>query len=110
MGVASRVYVEQSINDFGVIVVDDGSDPPLKQSLSDDSWAGLDLELLTRRTHWTGRRSKCGSKPETQEFIVFVDDDVFASRYFVEATLAAVGRSFELGAPVVSLRTVCSTR
>jgi GT2 family glycosyltransferase len=94
----------QSVDDFGVIVVDDSSEPPLGPVVDEaNAELGLDVTVITLPAPSgpaAGRNA--GVAASTAEFVVFVDDDVYPSRHFVEAHLETVTRPHDPARPIVS--------
>ncbi|HEX6032570.1 MAG TPA: glycosyltransferase [Tepidiformaceae bacterium] len=79
----------QSMGGFGVIVVDDGSDPPVKETTS----AGLARSLGVRFLATDGNRGpaaarNAGVAASEASLIAFIDDDVDADPSWLEAHLA----------------------
>ncbi|MGE5597236.1 MAG: glycosyltransferase family 2 protein [Hyphomicrobiales bacterium] len=68
---------EQSYRDFGVVVVDDGSDVPAEQTIDGELAAALGVRFV-RQEHSSGpaRARNLGVAASEAEFIVFIDDDV----------------------------------
>jgi GT2 family glycosyltransferase len=92
----------QSTDRFRVIIVDDGSTPPLAESIA---------ELTTnRRVHLlrhddsTGPAAarNAGVASSDADYIVFVDDDVAPNSTFVESHLRSVTSGSPTEAPIVS--------
>jgi GT2 family glycosyltransferase len=93
----------QSVQGFGVIVVDDCSEQPMADALGPDVTTGLDvihLRLDVPSGPAAGRNA--GVAASDAEFIVFIDDDVVPNRRFIEAHLDAVAPAADSSAPVVS--------
>jgi GT2 family glycosyltransferase len=86
----------QSVDHFGIIVVDDCSDPPL--DIESPNVTTLRLDQPSGPA--AGRNA--GVAVSRADFIVFVDDDVVVNREFVEAHLRAVTASAPGAGPVVS--------
>lgn len=94
---------QQSTQDFGVIVVDDHSDEPVDEIVADA--AGDDLATsVIRLAQQSGPAAarNAGVAASAARYVIFVDDDVFPSRQFVAAHLAAVTAESDDGAPIVS--------
>lgn len=91
----------QSTHGFGVIVVDDCSEPPVDLHSAD---AGRPPVTCLRLEHPSGPAAgrNAGVAASSAEFIIFVDDDVVANRHFVEAHLGAVSAARDGEAPIVS--------
>lgn len=95
--------VEQTVHDFGVIVVDDCSDTPLRAIVEEERFASLDATVVTlRRQSGPAAGRNAGVDHVTAEFVMFVDDDVLPDRRFVETHLDAVSTTADGGKPVVS--------
>jgi GT2 family glycosyltransferase len=93
--------VNQSMRDFGVIVVDDGSATPAAEVV--DQFPSLDatvVELHPSRGPAAARNA--GVERCSAPFVVFVDDDVVADRYFIEVHLERVRQGGAGRPPVVS--------
>ncbi len=71
-------------SDFEIVVVDDGSVPPLSLSRMGDG-AGLRLVRLDGRERSAARNA--GARAAVGDVLVFIDDDMSVSREFVHAHL-----------------------
>lgn len=91
----------QSTAEFGVIVVDDHSDEPVDDVVAAAA-GGLETHVI-RLPEQSGPAAarNAGVAASSAEYVIFVDDDVYPSRQFVAAHLAAVTGAAD-GAPVVS--------
>ena len=87
---------QQSVDGFGIIVVDDCSDQPVEPG---DHAVSL-IRLDQRSGPAAGRNA--GVAASRAEFVIFVDDDVVPSSHFVELHLAAVTAPGAAGTAVVS--------
>lgn len=93
----------QSETSFRVIVVDDGSDPPLDAVASAPRYARLDLTLHRQTTpKGPAAARNAGVALASAEHLMFLDDDVRADWRCVEVHLKAVRRAGAKGLPVVS--------
>jgi GT2 family glycosyltransferase len=93
----------QSVDGFGVIIVDDCSEEPMSSALGSDAGNGLDvthLRLAAPSGPAAGRNA--GVAASTADLIVFIDDDVVPNRRFIEAHVGAVAPAAGSAAPVVS--------
>jgi GT2 family glycosyltransferase len=93
----------QTVSAFGVIIVDDASDQPVADGLARLAVAealGVTVERLAQPSG-PARARNAGVAASTADFIVFVDDDVVASRQFIEAHLDNVTKG-DAEHPVVS--------
>lgn len=79
----------QTCRDFEVIVVDDGSDPPV-QSLLTPEFAGSPIVTVLRApaNGGPGRARNLGVAAARGEFVAFIDDDVVADHRLLERHLA----------------------
>lgn len=92
----------QTHTDFGVIVVDDGSEAPIRPIVEAPEFAALDVEVVRLpSSRGPAAARNAGVARSSAEFILFLDDDVVADRRLVELHLAAV-RSGDGSAPIVS--------
>ncbi len=80
----------QRFRDFRVVVVDDGSTPPVSEALAGSFAGRLDLVVLaTAGNGGPARARNLGIAAATAEFVAFIDDDVVADRHWLERHLAA---------------------
>jgi GT2 family glycosyltransferase len=93
----------QTTDGFGVIVVDDGSDTPIADAVGPGAAAGLDITFL-RLDAPSGPAAgrNAGVAASRADLIVFVDDDVYPNRHFVESHRRAVEPAADAHTPVVS--------
>ena len=93
--------VEQTVHDFGVIVVDDCSDSPLQPIV--ERFTSLDA-IVVRLPQQSGPAAgrNTGVEHVTAEFVMFVDDDVVPDPIFVGTHLDAVTKPGDDNKPVVS--------
>jgi GT2 family glycosyltransferase len=93
----------QTTDNFGVIVVDDCSEPPLRSSLDEAVHADLDLELVELAApSGPAAARNAGVEMSAADFIVFVDDDVVPNDTFLAAHLGNMNDPDDPGAPIVS--------
>lgn len=98
-----RGLQEQTSDGFGVIVVDDCSDEPVEPQVRSAAAAGLAVRTLTLdEPSGPAAARNAGVAASDAEFVIFVDDDVYASREFVAAHLATVTVPHDPSAPIVS--------
>lgn len=94
--------VDQTQREFGVIVVDDGSEAPIRGIVEGDEYAALDCEVLRLpSSRGPAAARNAGVERSNARFVVFLDDDVVPDRRLVEVHLDAVQRT-EGGVPIVS--------
>src|SRR5690606_11766 len=74
----------QTRRDFGVIVVDDASTPPVDSWLKASEFPALDLRILSLAEHGGPARARnAGIEASTADYIAFIDDDVEAERHLL---------------------------
>jgi GT2 family glycosyltransferase len=97
--------LQQTSRDFGLIVVDDASDSPMRPIVEDDRFAALRGRVITLDSQSgpaAGRNA--GVAASEAEYIIFLDDDVVPCPRFVEVHLAAVTAADAVsGPPIASL-------
>jgi GT2 family glycosyltransferase len=96
-----RGLQDQSVQGFGVIVVDDASDVPIASSLDPVEPLAVTVATLPAPSGPAAGRNAGVDRSEA-ELIIFIDDDVVPNHRFVEAHIAAVTGDGDDGAPVVS--------
>lgn len=79
----------QTFRDFEVIVVDDGSDPPVQSSIATTHAASPTINVLRTPTNGGPARARnLGVAQAKGEFIAFIDDDVVADPRLLERHLS----------------------
>jgi GT2 family glycosyltransferase len=82
----------QTSQDFGVIVVDDGSDPPAEKAIEQRHFDELALAVVRApRNAGPGAARNIGVAKSRAELILFVDDDIDADPLLVSRHLDAMG-------------------
>lgn len=97
-----QALAQQSVDDFGVIVVDDGSRSPVVDSIPSTLAAQLDLRSIRLDdSHGPGYARNAGVRASHATFVAFVDDDVRAEpdllARHLEAQRAIGGRGATIG-------------
>lgn len=97
-----RALTQQSYPSFGVIVVDDASDPPAEQTITAELRDLLDLRVIRLADNGgPGRARNIGVRASSAEFVAFVDDDVVPDRNLLAKHMAAYqpghSRSIQFG-------------
>jgi GT2 family glycosyltransferase len=95
--------LRQTFTDFGVIVVDDCSDVPIRPVVDDERFGALKttvIELPNQRGPAAGRNA--GVAASNARYVVFIDDDVVPDSRLIEVHLAAVQRTVDATRPIVS--------
>lgn len=97
---------EQSVDDIGIIIVDDHSDMPLEPVVTE---LARTLEfgrppVLLRLDRQSGPAAarNAGVNASTAEYIVFIDDDVVLDRHLIEVHLSEVRSGEPDGLPIVT--------
>jgi N-acetylglucosaminyldiphosphoundecaprenol N-acetyl-beta-D-mannosaminyltransferase len=93
---------EQDCKDFDVVVVDDGSEPPLSVDGAGD---GLAVRVIRQPNGGAARARHAGISAATGDVVILVDDDMIVSPRFVSSHLkrhadgadVAIGRFTVLG-------------
>lgn len=80
----------QSFRDFGVIVVDDGSDPPVAESLPAALTEALELRVVVRARGGPAAARNAGVAAGNATCLAFIDDDVEASPELLAWHMAAL--------------------
>jgi GT2 family glycosyltransferase len=95
--------LNQTMQDFGVVVVDDCSDTPLREIVEQKRFAELDITLveLPQQSGPAAARN-AGVDRVTAELLIFLDDDVLPDRRFLAAHLETVGGTARSAVPIVS--------
>ncbi len=93
--------LNQTMQDFGVVVVDDCSDTPPREIV--ERFAELDITLveLPEQSGPAAARN-AGVDRVTAELVIFLDDDVLPDHRFVAAHLETVGETARSAVPIVS--------
>lgn len=99
---ALDALLEQTHEEFGVIVVDDGSETPVESITDSQRYAALQCEVVRlASSRGPAAARNAGVDRSNAQFILFLDDDVVADRRLIEVHLEAV-RAPGAGAPIVS--------
>lgn len=95
--------LDQSFTDFGVIVVDDGSDVPISRVVAEERFAALQTNVITLPTSAGPAAARnAGVAASSAQFVAFIDDDVVPHRRLLEVHLDAVQRADDTTGPIVS--------
>lgn len=95
--------LEQSFDLFGVIVVDDFSDVPIRDVVEDSRFESLRPRVVTLpKQSGPAAGRNAGVAASKARYIVFIDDDVVPERRLIEVHLDAVQRADETTGPIVS--------
>lgn len=98
---ALRALDRQRFTDFEVVVVDDGSDPPVAERFTGRTVAGRRLRVLRREGAGAMRARLHGIVASTGEILAFTDSDCEAQPGWLDAALLRI----DDGADLVSGRT-----
>lgn len=97
---ALRGLADQTVDDFAVVIVDDGSSEPIAEWLRPEDFL-FEIELVRHDvSRGPAAARNAGVAAADAELIVFVDDDVAPSPQFLAAHLDLVG-SVAPGAPPI---------
>jgi GT2 family glycosyltransferase len=93
----------QTVKDFRVIVVDDGSEPALAEVIDDYDQQSLDVIFVTNAQPLgpAAARNR-GVEHSEADFVIFLDDDVRPNPEFVQVHLDAVTAAPDPAHPIVS--------
>jgi GT2 family glycosyltransferase len=95
----------QTEPDFGVILVDDGSDPPVSRTIEAPTLAALRPRIVTTPGNGGPARARnLGVRASEAEIVAFIDDDVVACPEWMERHLAAHDAGGESGIVIGPLR------
>jgi GT2 family glycosyltransferase len=95
--------LEQSFKDFGVIVVDDCSDVPIREVVEDDRFRALKSQVITLpKQSGPAAGRNAGVAVSNARYVVFIDDDVVPDRRMIEVHLDAVQRADDTTGLIVS--------
>jgi GT2 family glycosyltransferase len=95
--------LRQTFTDFGVIVVDDCSDVPIRDVVDDERFAALRTNVITLpKQSGPAAGRNAGVAASKARYVVFIDDDVVPDRRMLEVHLAAVQRTDHTATPIVS--------
>jgi GT2 family glycosyltransferase len=102
---------DQTAEDFGIIIVDDHSDPPLDEVVA-DLVASTKFEhdpVVVRLSEPSGPAAarNAGVAASSAEYVVFIDDDIVADRHLIELHLSEVIRESTPSSPVVTRGPFC---
>ncbi|MCC7362941.1 MAG: glycosyltransferase family 2 protein [Dehalococcoidia bacterium] len=87
-----RSLAAQTVQGFAVIVVDDGSTPPVEGSIPAELRAALRITVLRMAGNGGPARARNAAvQAADTEFVAFIDDDVDASADWLAALLRAMG-------------------
>jgi GT2 family glycosyltransferase len=82
----------QTVQEFGVIVVDDGSSPGVDSTIASEHFQKLALTVIrTPANGGPGAARNIGVAQSTAELILFIDDDIDADPELIERHLEAIG-------------------
>jgi GT2 family glycosyltransferase len=95
--------LRQTFTDFGVIVVDDCSDVPIRNVVDDERFAALRRKVITLpKQSGPAAGRNAGVAASNARYVVFIDDDVVPDRRMLEVHLGAVQRADDTTGPIVS--------
>lgn len=94
--------IDQTHRDFGVVVVDDGSEVPLREVVEQARFSDLRCTVIRTENAGPASARNTGAGAATGDYLVFVDDDVLADRRLVEVHLRAVVQPHAPEHPIVS--------
>ena len=85
-----RGLSRQTFRDFRVFLVDDGSSPPVAETLSPETLDGLDVRLLRQENAGPAAARNLAIAEGTAPIVAFIDDDVVPDPDWLAAHLAAL--------------------